>query len=223
MNSAEFPSTERCLLLTMLQGTGHQHEDLFQRLVLRYLDPLVTYARGSSLRLIADPIDLVQGYFAERLSRAGCLSRWAESGMPLRRWLVNGLHLYARDWRRRHHSRALPIDACEPASEHVPAAEAAWARALIRESCDRVEAELCSSGHPLAWDLFRMHFIDGIPYSQLTARFGMTPAAMAESSRRVSALLRTTVRMLLVREGVAMSDIDREILGMLQSMEDHPA
>ena len=49
----------------------------------------------------------------------------------------------------------------------------------------------------------------------------MSPAAMAESSRRVSSLLRETVRLLLVREGVAPQDVERELYGMLESLEEH--
>jgi len=86
---------------------------------------------------------------------------------------------------------------------------------------EHVEEELRSSGHPAAWELFRRHFIDGVSYARLVNEFGMTPAGMAESSRRVSSLLRETIRVLLVREGVEPSHVDRELRCMLRALEEN--
>jgi hypothetical protein len=66
----------------------------------RYREPLLAYARGSTLRQLAEPDELVHGFFASFLGRPGSLERWAESGTRLRRWMMNGLVLHARGLRR---------------------------------------------------------------------------------------------------------------------------
>lgn len=219
--SSVFPSTDRTDLIAKFQGGPDQRLDAIRLLLGRYVDPLVVYARGSTLRTVAEPVDLVQGFLADRLLRDEYLSRWASSGMELRRWLINGLHLYAKEWSRARRT-AHELDAvANLASQHVPQAEAAWARALLTQACELVEEELRTSGYPRAWEIFRRHFIDGLSYAQLRREFDLHPAAMAEASRRVASLLRETVRLLLVREGVAPADVEHELRAMLRAVEEH--
>ena len=216
-----FPSTDRTDLAAMLGGAPEQRLDAVRLLLGRYAEPLVVYARGSSLRAVADPVELVQGFLTDRLLRDDYLRKWLDSGMALRRWLINGLHLYAKETRRADQRHVSLDTGYDPHAQRVPEAEAAWSRALLMNACEHVESELRRSGHDTAWEIFRRHFIDGRSYRELAGEFDMSPAAMAESSRRVSSLLRETVRLLLVREGVAPQDVERELYGMLQSLEEH--
>ena len=64
----------------------------------RYFEPLRAYAQGSGWRSLGESADLVNGFFASRLEQADYLLRWRDSGLPLRRWLMNGLllHLHER-------------------------------------------------------------------------------------------------------------------------------
>lgn len=214
-----FPTTDRVTLLALVEAGPAARAQAVQHVLGRYLEPLVIYARGSSLRSLGDPTDLAQGFLADRLSRERYLVQWAESGLPLRQWLINGFHLFAKELRRR--SRRHEGAEADPQAlpEFVPAADAAWARAVLTEACEQVSHELHASGHARAWDIFRRHFIDGRPYSDLEREFGLRPASMAEASRRVTVLLRQSIRLILVRDGVAPHDIDAELRGMLASIE----
>ena len=215
-----FPTTDRATLLGLVDAGPEARAQAVQHVLGRYLDPLVVYARGSSLRSLGDPVDMAQGFLADRLSRERYLVQWAESGLPLRQWLINGFHLFAKELRRK--TRRYDGEETTTAEVHVelvPAADAAWARAVLTEACDLVSAELIASGHGRAWDIFRRHFIDGRPYGYLEHEFGLRPAAMAEASRRVTSLLRQSIRLILVRDGVAPDDIDAELRGMLTSIE----
>ncbi|MFN9076453.1 MAG: hypothetical protein ACK5WD_02895 [bacterium] len=212
-----FPSTERGRLVAMLACDPDARKAAVRRVLERYAEPLRLYVRGSSLKSHGDAIDLVQGFLASRLSRERYLDDWVESGLQLRRWLINGLHLYAKEEQRKSRPAA-EASGGDPPAGRVQAAEAAWARALLSEACERVMDELAQSGHGVAWDIFRRHFIDGRPYRDLQAEFNMRPAAMAEASRRVSNLLREHVRLLLVRDGVRPEDIEVELLEMLHAL-----
>jgi len=216
-----FPSTDRTDLAAMLAGAPEQRLAAVRLLLGRYADPLAVYARGSSLRTVADPIELVQGFLTDRLLRDDYLRKWLDSGMALRRWLINGLHLYAKETRRADQRHAQLDAAYDVHSQRVPEAEAAWSRALLMNACDHVESELRRSGHDTAWEIFRRHFIDGRSYRELASEFDINAAAMAESSRRVSCLLREAVRLLLVREGVAPEDVEGELYRMLEALEEH--
>lgn len=216
-----FPSTDRTDLAAMLGGAPEQRLHAVRMLLGRYADPLVVYTRGSSLRTVADPVELVQGFLADRLLRDDYLRKWLDSGMALRRWLINGLHLYAKETRRADQRHAQLDAAYDAHGQRVPEAEAAWSRALLMNACEHVESELRRSGHDTAWEIFRRHFIDGRSYRELSREFAMNAAAMAESSRRVSGLLRETVRLLLVREGVAPKDVERELYAMLEALQEH--
>jgi hypothetical protein len=220
-SASVFPSTDRTDLVAKLQGGPDERLQAIRLLLSLYLEPLVIYARGSSLRSIAEPVDLVQGFMADRLLRDEYLLRWSSSGMELRRWLINGLHLYAKEWIRSRRATPGLDKAADIAQQHVPQAEAAWARVLLNQACERVEEELRTSGHPMAWEIFRRHFIDGKSYAKLRGEFDLHPASMAESSRRVASLLRENVRLLLVREGVAPADVDHELRLMLRAVEEH--
>lgn len=212
-----FPSTERSTLAEMLARDPDARKAAVRRVLERYAEPLRLYVRGSSLRAHGDAVDLVQGFLASRLSRERYLDDWVDSGLQLRRWLINGLHLYVKEERRKSRPSDDPPDGDPPAGR-VQAVEAAWARTLLSEACERVMNELAQSGHGIAWDVFRRHFIDGRPYRDLEAEFDMRPAAMAEASRRVSNLLREHVRLLLVRDGVRPEEIEIELLEMLHAL-----
>ncbi len=190
----------------------------------RYAEPLKVYVRGSTLRRKGDPVDLVQGFLASRLARDGYLDDWIRSGLPLRRWLINGLHLYSKEEVRRTLRKRCDSDDHEggdgdPAHSTDAAVDAEWARTILQQACELVRGELEASGHLRAWDVFQRHFIDGRSYRDLQSEFGLRPAEMAEASRRVANLLREHVRLLLVRDGVAPEDVESELRRMLAAMQ----
>ena len=100
-----FPTTELTTLLrglrtVLLDGAQPRvsaaHAQLAETIMSRYAAPLEAYARGSTLREIAEPADLVHGFFASSLADATYFTRYQASGMRMRRWLMNGLLLHAR-------------------------------------------------------------------------------------------------------------------------------
>ena len=98
-----FPTTHATALLTLVTDGGagaEQAKAAGIALMRRYADPLTVFVRGSSLARLGEPEEIVNGYFATRLSDEAAivefLTKWVASGMRLRRWLMNGILFYGQ-------------------------------------------------------------------------------------------------------------------------------
>ncbi len=69
-----------------------------------YTEPLSNYVAGSSFRSLSTPKDLVSGFFASRLAQTAYFEKWIDSGLPLRRWLINGFLFFLQEEARRRKS-----------------------------------------------------------------------------------------------------------------------
>ncbi|MFM1803179.1 MAG: hypothetical protein RL136_58 [Planctomycetota bacterium] len=224
VRSDHFPTTRLTTLLDGLRcgNLADTHTQLAATIMERYAEPLAIYAAGSSLREIAEPADLVHGFFASALADPSYFTRYQSSGMRMRRWLMNGLLLHARSVARdrvRHHRReGAPIDATTRAGE-VPSSEAAyhraWALALLSEACTSVEAALVAEGRDRAWTVFRRHAIDGRSYIDLEHELGLGRQQMADLVRGVTKRLRLRILELLRIEGGDPAEELREVLRLL--------
>ena len=190
----------------------------------RYAEPLAIYARGTSLREIAEPAELVHGFFAAAFSNEDYFTRYRASGMRLRRWLMNGLLLHARGVAR-DRARAMsregaplsendePLFASSDASESF---DRAWALALLSEACMSVEAALLAEGRDPAWTVFRRHAIDGRSYEALESELGLRRQQMADLVRSVTKRLRTRMAELLEVEGGDLAEELRDVIRLVR-------
>jgi len=110
MSQAEFPTTHATWIAAQLSRGEAGRTEVHDHVMRRYAAPLRAYVLGSTLRTLDDADALVNGFFVSRLSRGDYLGKWQESALPLRRWLVNGLLLHARE-RLREQRRASGV--CE--------------------------------------------------------------------------------------------------------------
>lgn len=241
----EFPSTHGTWIvsrLDALRGGGLGARDALAQLndhvMRRYAGPLAEYVRASSLRSSEEPDEIVNSFFASRLPRDGYLSRWHASGLPLRRWLVNGLLLHARERARSRRmaagdaQRAASVTDAESLERHEPGAyerfEREWARRVLSEAATRAEQGLVAEGRAEAWHAFKRHVIDGVPYDAIARGVGESAQSAsharipAESARTPAETARTLARLgharferalrdILADEGVAPSAIDVEL------------
>ena len=212
-----FPTTHQTWLLDRLAEGHGGSSALREHIMTRYREPLLAYARGSSLRTVAEPDELVHGFFVAFFERPDGLERWAESGTRLRRWMMNGLVLHARGIRRDagRNRETAGIDAAATAASTQPSAEeafeVAWARSLLSDAATAVQAELVSEGRSAAWDLFARHIIDGRPYAECCPPLGYTVEDGRTVTRMVSIRIRRTLRELLLQEGTPEAEIGREL------------
>jgi DNA-directed RNA polymerase specialized sigma24 family protein len=227
--AGDFPTTHATWIDARLSEGEAGREALSAHIMTRYAAPLRAYAQASTLRAIDDADALVNGFFVTRLSRAEYLASWRASGLPLRRWLVNGLLLHARE-RQRELRRAARDGSdspcggcgcatpCEPGLE--PSAfeefERAWSRALLSDACTVAEQELVAEGDADAWACFRRHNLDGLEYAEIAQQLRITAAEARTRARRAAYRFERALRRLLADEGVTESDLDDEIAWLLE-------
>jgi hypothetical protein len=224
-----FPTTQSTWLMTQLDinpAAARAH------VMSCYFEPLCAYARASRLRQLGDPADIVNDFLAARVADASYLSRWRTSGLPLRRWLANGLLLHTRNAalatrRRAEHGGSASNDELERAasstraSDHetdaLLALERAWAVRTVTEAHERIRTELDAEGRGAWWELFRLHTVNGMSYAQACPVVGIPLTSASSVHRTVVDRLRDALRAILERDGIRPDEIDRE----LALMQDH--
>lgn len=228
-----FPTTDATWMHQQLDRDEEARRALRSVVMARYFEPLRIYVKGSSYRNLGESAELVSAFFVSRFARDDYLDAWRESGMTLRRWLINGLILSMREEvrrRRRAAKRGLigtgqagtetgddaaeadPFASLEsPEPEAVAAFERAWALATMREACQEVETICNADGEEAMWLVFRRHFLDGVPYVLLVDETGYEPARAAVVARTVANRVRAAIKRLMVLDGIADDELDGEL------------
>lgn len=241
MQRSSFPTTHATCLLTVVRNEiadaerAQAAETARISLMQRYAEPLAVFVRGSSLARLGEPDELVNGFFATRLSDDAALgdflSKWCRSGMRLRRWLMNGILFYgqglARD-RSRAQQRGGSIEPRE-LDRHEGAGptgetdfERAWALAVVREATARAEDALLREGRAVDFDIFRRHAINGQPYAAFARELGRSEQQCAGATRLVAQRVRAAVADLLREEGVDEPELEDEVARMHRWLADPP-
>jgi hypothetical protein len=227
--SIPFPTTHATWLGEHLRTAP---DEVRTHVMERYFEPLCVYARASSLRLRGEPAELVGAFFAARLADPAYLERWTSSGLPLRRWLANGLLLHARNAslaaRRRAEqdlastdelARVAALRAIDHETNALLALERAWAVRTVTEAHERVRLELDREGRGDWWELFRLHSLHDMPYAKACEIARIAPTNATNVHRAVTTRLREALRAILLRDGVAADAIDAELAGMQELLE----
>lgn len=226
MQQSAFPTTHETWMRTLVGvGVAAAEREIAAEtariaVMKRYAEPLAVFVRGSSLARLGEPEEIVNGFFAARLSDARFLAGWAASGMRFRRWLMNGILFYgqglARD-RARAQERGGSIEPSEldrRKGAHASGEEdfeRAWSLAVVREATDRADQELLAEGRSVDFEIFRRHAVDGQPYAAFAREVGRSESQCAGATRLVAQRVRAKLAELLVEEGVPEREIDDEI------------
>jgi hypothetical protein len=215
-----FPSTHRTELEAALARGDHAQAR--HQVMARAYEPLLVYAQRSSLRSLGAAEDLVGGFLASRFEHENAyLARWLAHTppMPLRRWLVNGLLLHARerladDRRARRASElAAPSTAIEP--EPWRALERAWRDGVLQAACDRVADLYAREARSDAWRLFTRHILDGARYPELESELGIPAERAPMITRTALRRLRAEIDAILAEEFRDAAERARELDAIL--------
>ncbi len=199
-------------------------EEAVRHVMEVYAGPLAIYCRGSSLRWIGDPDDLVRGFFADRLSREAFLDRWRESGRPLRYWLIVGfkhfLYEEARRKKRDDGASVLQPDSFDESDETQPesAFERACARAIVRGALERCAASCEKDGLEEHFDVFRRHYIGGESYESIAAETSNEPRRLSVMSRTVATRFKRALRDLAGWDGASAEQVDGEVRQLMEAL-----
>jgi DNA-directed RNA polymerase specialized sigma24 family protein len=222
---AQLTIAERSRAAGDAAGEVHAVDALRWHLMERYHAALRAYALGGTMRSLGDADELVAGFFAERVGRPEFLREWRASGMPLRRWMMNGLSFWARGVARdqgRERGRIAGGTAPDPLDDRDAARmfDSEWAVSMINAAHARAHAELDAEGKLDEHAIFRRHVIGGERYESIAAELGMTQQGCANAVRRVGARVRDALRDVLVEDGVKPEDVEdavREVMRIVRS------
>ncbi len=216
----------------LLDAGPDGRERLRDSIMDRYHGALLAYARRAIPSGSADPHEVVNQFLVSRLPRREYLLRWRESGLPFRRWLLNGLHLCAHEVRRMQvrASRTgpevvalgddeIPTDAAGQAGNAQKAFDRQFALELLSRCVAQVQLLLDARGRSHEWKWFARHHIDGVSYRELSPEVGVTPSVLNSAIRAVTRELRLAVRMELVMDGVEEGAIEGEVSAMLDALK----
>lgn len=219
-----FPSTHRTWLETQLGLGDPGLAAAREHVMARSRVALTAYVRGARVSALGEPDDIVHGFFARNLGESDYLARWLASGLPLRRWLMNGVSAHIRMlWRERarHAGRHEPLEGKARGIESDERAaesefERAWIRATLGEACRRVEESLLASGDSDAWSVFRQHVLESRAYREILSAADEEPTRAAEERlavavRRVVRLVRAALKEILREDGLRESELDAEV------------
>lgn len=220
-----FPATQRGWLVAQLAQGINGLSRINGYVMETYTEPLGNYVAGSSFRSMGQPKDLVSGFFASRLAQEGYFERWIESGLPLRRWLINGFLFYLQEETRRRkaeRTEALPATpSAEPAAADPNAAEQfdrLWAESMVRSAAGAARERCANEGFNTHWDMFERHFVGGLSYAGLSEEFSVTGGQAASMVRTASIRFRQAMVDLLLRDGATEEELDDEIARLMRAL-----
>jgi RNA polymerase sigma-70 factor (ECF subfamily) len=215
-------------------GDGHA---ALEELCRRYWFPLYAFSRKRG-RTHADAQDLVQGFFAQLLQRDDLATVDPERGR-FRTFLLTALtHYAANDWRRTRtekrggsicfESLEADTDLDERYREEFPreaSAETvfdrAWAEQLLGVVLDRLREEFAQAGEGERFDALRECLLgasQGVPYTELGERLGLTEAGVKSAVHRMRRRFRELFREEIGRTVARREDIDGELRYLVQVM-----
>ena len=226
MPSDAFPPTLSTWIDARLADGELGRAEVNRHIMLVYAEPLRIYALGTRSGHLGDAVDLVQGFFADRLGRPGYFRGWRESGLRLRRWLMNGFGFYLKELRRERRKQGseqpLEEEGAPPEVDgEVPRLaeemDRAFAISVVREALQAGEASCRAKGQTQHWEIFRRHYYDGLEYASFVGEYGLAPARAAELARTAAGKFKSALRDLLARDGALESEIDAELDSLLEA------
>jgi DNA-directed RNA polymerase specialized sigma24 family protein len=210
-----FPNTASTWLTERIAGHHADPAAARRHVMTVYFEPLTIYVQGTPFRHLAEPRELVSGFFADRLDRDDFLPRWLSSGRPLRRWLIGGLRFYLLEQARVQKSgraRPIPDDHADPDPDRPGSAfNRAAGHRIIRDAMERTAAQMADLGLSEHWDVFVMRHIDEIDYKAIRQRTGLDERRAAVMVRTAMRRFGKTLRDLVAWPGATIAEVDREL------------
>jgi len=219
-----FPSTQYTLIDRLLQDGDEGRLKAAGHVMSVYLEPLRVYYLGSSFRTLGEGEDLVQGFFADRLSREGFLNEWLMGNRQLRYWLITAFRHFLFEHIRqvkKHRGSEMPESAV--LTDDCPAAEDEFHRSvalgMIRQAMELAEKNCIDGGLGEHWRVFVRHHVDGRSYEELQSEFGLDEKRFKVMARTAGNKFKAALRDLVRWRGASEEDVDVEIRNLMEIIE----
>jgi len=218
-----FPSTQRSWIDAALQRKEGGRQAVNHHIMSIYAHPLRVYFLGTRARWLGEPDDVVSGFFADRLARDEFLHDWFQSGLRLRRWLMNAFSFYlSEEQRRRRRDRQIGELTAEPAPSAVPPErlmDRAFGESVVMQAMRMAESKCVAAGLESHWGIFVRHHYSGEPFERIGSECKLLPGRVAVMSRTAARHFRKAIRELLQYDGATECDLDDEIRALMEAIE----
>ncbi|MBX3382556.1 MAG: hypothetical protein KF864_03505 [Phycisphaeraceae bacterium] len=210
-----FPVTQCTWIDRELQDGRQGRLNVNRHVMDVYAWPLKVYFLAFRDRWVGEPEDVIQGFFASRLSKDGFFEDWRASGKRLHRWLMNGLCFYVKELHRERMrlQREVP-DIPDDGYDDSAAADTmdrAFVQGIVREALVDAEAMCATRSLQTHWKIFVDHYIRGHTYEQIARTHGVEPTRAVVMARTATRKFQGALRLLLERNGSAVEELDTEI------------
>ncbi|MFN0058994.1 MAG: hypothetical protein ACKVX7_11100 [Planctomycetota bacterium] len=221
-----FPDTQQAWIHERLDQGTRGYALINEHVMHIYYRPLQYYYLGlrGQRRTGVEAADVVGGFFADRLARPDFFHKWKDSGIRLRRWLMNGLHFYLKervrqDGRGRSNSPELEdLQVAAPATDPDQGFEREFAQSLVSEGLVRVQQQCQEKGLVAHWEIFIRHHYHDEAYQDFSHEYGIEPVRASVMARTVRDRFRAAIRELLIEDGVKPTDVEPEIRSLLETL-----
>lgn len=222
-----FPLTQRTWIDEHLNDKARGRLEVNNHVMRVYHEPLKVYFQGTSDRWLGEPDDIVQGFFADRLSREDFFHDWRDAEMPLRRWLMNAFCFYLKEQRRRQKrdARGVALEFEPEAYSTTPqrVIDQSFIASLIQRAIEVTSEQCAADGIEQHWQVFAEHYCRGRGYPQIAEEFGLSPARAAVMARTAGRRFRGVLRDMVRRDAHSTraegDGIDEEIQRLLATLD----
>lgn len=192
-----FPVTSWSLIGRVRSGDAAARREALGQLLNKYLPAL-------RARLVVDrrinparAADVLQGFVADKIVEQDLIGRADRERGKFRSFVLTALDRYLIDRLRADAAGSRGVEPDDSALERVAASDTdvcsafvqEWARQVIAQAVDRLQAECAAGLRPDLWALFRGRVLDcamngaaPAPYEQLMAEFGFVSTAAASNA-----------------------------------------
>ena len=234
-----FPATLNTWIAGQLQQGQTGLLNVNHHLMSTYAWPLKVYYLGTNARTLGEADDVVEGFFANRLSQNDFLGKWQASGMRLRRWLMNAFCFYLKELRRHERPRVaagaggasdrgasadrgfdtnggiqLAAASEDPEVAFTRAAAISFVQRAMQQAADECHAENLDQH----WEIFQRHHLDGRCFADISREYGVNAARATVMARTATRKFRNALRDVLAADGVSPDQIDEEIQLLLKEI-----
>ncbi len=213
-----FPATMLSWIDARLKDGAGGRQDVNRHIMTVYDFPLRVYFMGTRDRWMGEPEDVVQGFFASRLSKEDFLAQWRSSSLKLRQWLINAFCFYLKEMHRARRRDARNVaQAEEPVVEpdHAAAFDRAYIVSVVREALKKTQEQCDGEKLGAHFEIFLRHYYQGQAYADFAKEFGVDPSRAAVMARTARSKFQGTLRVMLARDGTG-EDPDEEIRSLLE-------
>ena len=215
-----FPNTMGTWIHQRLEDGSAGRDVVNEHVMSVYAHPLRIYFLGSSFRSLGEAEDMVAGFFASRLERQGYFDQWRDSGMRLRRWLMNGFLFYLKEEirrQKRNDASSLSEDRPTPVTDSPDADfDRAWAQSMVRDAWIEAARTCEADGLGEHWQLFVRHHVEGLAYKDFVTEFDVTPSQAAVMVRTATNRFKRAVRERVQIDGVPEGEVDDELRRLME-------